>query len=45
MVKLVPGDTAPAFNLKDQNEKSVALTSFKGKKLLVYFYPKADTSG
>ena len=45
MAKLKSGDKAPAFSLKDQNGKTVKLTDFKGKKLLVYFYPKADTSG
>ena len=45
MAKLEPGDKAPAFSLKDQNGKTVKLGSFKGKKLLVYFYPRANTSG
>ena len=39
------GDRAPAINLKDQNDKTVKLSSFKGRKVLVYFYPKADTPG
>ncbi len=45
MAKLKSGDKAPAFKLKDQNGKLVKLSDFKGRKLLVYFYPKADTPG
>ena len=39
------GKRAPAFNLKDQHEHATRLSSFKGRKVLVYFYPKADTPG
>ena len=39
------GDKAPAFTLLDQNGKKVKLSDFKGRKLLLYFYPKADTPG
>jgi peroxiredoxin Q/BCP len=39
------GDRAPAIKLKDQNDKTVKLSSFKRRKVLVYFYPKADTPG
>ena len=42
---LKTGDKAPAFTLKDQSDKDVKLSSFKGRKVLVYFYPKADTPG
>jgi peroxiredoxin Q/BCP len=42
---LKPGDKAPAFTLKDQSGSPVKLSSFKGRKVLVYFYPKADTPG
>jgi len=42
---LSAGDTAPAFSLPDQNGTTVRLSDFKGRKLLVYFYPKADTPG
>jgi peroxiredoxin Q/BCP len=42
---LKPGDKAPAFSLLDQNGKKVSLADFKGSKLLLYFYPKAGTSG
>jgi peroxiredoxin Q/BCP len=38
-------DRAPEFTLSDQEGNAVALSQFKGKKLLVYFYPKADTPG
>mgnify|MGYP000930833379 FL=1 len=39
------GDRAPAFNLNDQTGAKLRLSSFKGRKVLVYFYPKADTPG
>lgn len=39
------GDKAPNFNALDQNGKSVSLTDFAGSKLVLYFYPKDDTSG
>ena len=42
---LEPGDKAPAINLEDQTGKKVKLADFKGRKVLVYFYPKADTPG
>jgi len=45
MGKLKKGDKAPSFDLTDQNNKKVSLKSFKGKMLLLYFYPKANTSG
>jgi len=45
MAKLNPGDAAPDFTLADQAGNSVKLSDFKGQKLLVYFYPKADTPG
>jgi peroxiredoxin Q/BCP len=41
----VAGDRAPAFNLLDQRGEKVRLSSLKGRKVLVYFYPKADTPG
>ena len=45
MAKLAPGDPAPNFELADQHGKMVKLADFKGRKLLLYFYPKADTPG
>jgi thioredoxin-dependent peroxiredoxin len=45
MSKLKPGDQAPAFALPDQQGQTVKLSDFKGKKVLLVFYPKALTSG
>lgn len=45
MTKLATGDTAPTFALRDQHGETVRLEDFEGRKLLVYFYPEADTSG
>ena len=45
MAQLNVGDQAPAFSLLDQEGNTVSLDDFKGRKLLVYFYPKADTPG
>jgi len=45
MPKLNPGDQAPPFALNDQEGHLVSLADFHGKKLLLYFYPKADTPG
>ena len=45
MMKLKKGDEAPDFRLHDQNGKEVGLSDFTGRKLLLYFYPKALTSG
>ena len=42
---LKPGDKAPAIKLSDQSGNTVKLSDFKGRKVLVYFYPKADTPG
>ena len=42
---LKPGDKAPAFALLDQDGNKVKLADFKGRMVLVYFYPKADTPG
>jgi peroxiredoxin Q/BCP len=43
--KLMVGDRAPAFKLARDGGGEVALADFKGRKLVLYFYPKADTSG
>ena len=45
MAELRIGDKVPAFALKDQSGTAVKLSSFKGRKVLVYFYPRADTPG
>jgi peroxiredoxin Q/BCP len=42
---LAPGDKAPAISLPDQDGSTTKLSAFKGRKVLVYFYPKADTPG
>jgi thioredoxin-dependent peroxiredoxin len=42
---LKPGDKAPAITLADQDGQLVKLSSFKGRRVCVYFYPKADTPG
>jgi peroxiredoxin Q/BCP len=42
---LKPKDGAPHFELLDQDEKKVSLSDFKGRKILLFFYPKAGTSG
>lgn len=44
-VRLVEGDTAPAFTLLDQDGKNVSLSDFAGKSVIVYFYPAAMTPG
>jgi peroxiredoxin Q/BCP len=43
MITLKEGDKAPAFSAKDQNGKKVSLSEFKGKKVVLYFYPEDDT--
>jgi len=45
MAELTVGKKAPAFTLTDQDGKKVKLSDFAGKKVVVYFYPKADTPG
>jgi thioredoxin-dependent peroxiredoxin len=45
MATLKKGDKTPVFDLIDQDGKHVKLADFKGKKVLLYFYPKADTPG
>ncbi len=44
-MKLVIGDKAPAFALPDQEDKTHSLGDYKGKWVLLYFYPKDDTTG
>jgi len=45
MAQLKEGDQAPAFTSKDQNGNSISLEQFKGKKVVLYFYPKDSTPG
>ena len=45
MSKLKIGDTAPEINSVDQNNESITLEQFKGKKVVLYFYPKDMTPG
>jgi thioredoxin-dependent peroxiredoxin len=45
MMTLKVGDQAPNFSAKDQNGKTHTLQDYKGKKLVVFFYPKASTPG
>jgi peroxiredoxin Q/BCP len=45
MAFLNKGDQAPDFTAKDQDGKMVSLKDFKGQKIILYFYPKADTPG
>lgn len=45
MKTLQAGNKAPQFSLLDHNGETVSLTDFAGKKVLVYFYPKAMTPG
>jgi len=42
---LTNGDLAPDFTLTDQHGASLSLSDLRGRKVLVYFYPKADTPG
>ncbi len=42
---LTAGEKAPTFTLVDQSGTQVKLSDFKGRKVLVYFYPRADTPG
>ncbi len=43
--RLEVGDTAPAFSLTDADGNTVTLSDFKGRKVIVYFYPAASTPG
>lgn len=42
---LSPGDVAPSFEAKNQDGKVIHLSDFKGKPVLIYFYPKDETKG
>jgi peroxiredoxin Q/BCP len=43
--RLAPGDPAPDFTLPDADGKQVSLSSFRGRRVVVYFYPAASTPG
>ncbi len=43
MITLNPGEKAPAFSLKNQDGKKVSLKDYKGKKIVLFFYPKDMT--
>ena len=45
MTHLKPGDKAPEFSFENQEGKISSLENFKGKKLILYFYPKDNTPG
>ena len=45
MNELSEGQKAPEFTVNDQNGKSVSLSNFAGKSIILYFYPKDDTPG
>ena len=45
IIAIQEGRTAPAFRLPDANGNWVALKDFKGKNVILYFYPKDNTSG
>jgi peroxiredoxin Q/BCP len=42
---LEPGTTAPDFAVKDHTGRTVRLSDFHGKNVVLWFYPKADTPG
>ena len=44
-ISLMEGEIAPSFELFDQDEKLLLSINFLGKKLVVYFFPYADTPG
>ena len=43
--RLAPGDKAPGFTLPDADGKKVSLADYKGRRVIVYFYPAASTPG
>lgn len=45
MTQLIEGDIAPDFDGFDQNGNRISLSGFRGKKVVLYFYPKDDTPG
>lgn len=45
MTSIKEGDRAPHFTIVNQHNESISLTDFKGKKLILFFYPKDNTPG
>ncbi|WP_033958837.1 thioredoxin-dependent thiol peroxidase [Psychroserpens jangbogonensis] len=45
MTQLKAGDNAPNFSAKDEQGNTISLADYKGKKIVVFFYPKASTPG
>lgn len=45
MTNLEPGSAAPDFTLMDQDEHPVSLSDFRGRRVILYFYPAAQTPG
>ena len=45
MPHLSPGDPAPEFTLPDQDGQPVSLADFRGRTIVLFFFPKADTPG
>lgn len=45
MTNLKPGDKAPQFSIKTRDGEMISLENFRGKKLILYFYPKDNTPG
>jgi thioredoxin-dependent peroxiredoxin len=43
--RLAPGDTAPAFSLPDADGNTVSLADYRGRRVIIYFYPAASTPG
>jgi thioredoxin-dependent peroxiredoxin len=43
VTQLQPGDKAPSFSAKDQNDQPVKLKGYRGKKLVLFFYPQDNT--
>jgi peroxiredoxin Q/BCP len=42
---LKPGDPAPDFEVKDHTGRTTRLSDYRGRKVVLWFYPKADTPG
>jgi peroxiredoxin len=45
MNQLQPGDAAPAFSAVDQHGNTIDLSDYEGRRVFIFFYPKANTSG